>query len=289
MDFKNILIIGIGLIGGSILRALKERSFHGGVYGIDTDEEAISSAYDLGLIINKDANVPRRLEDLCVIISVPALSVKDALSKIDQIVNKGDVIYTDTLSVKSSILETLKTLDPEILKQFVLSHPIAGSEKSGFIASSSNLFQDRLSIICPHNDNSGKDILRIEEFWKYLGSYTKQISASDHDDLFAKTSHMPHVISYSLMNALYQDLGESTFFYSGGSLEDYTRIASSDPIMWKDIMVSNREPILSSLKAFKISLDDLSNLIESNDSEGLIDFFSEVKKVRDKSILKKED
>ena len=110
-----------------------------------------------------------------------------------------------------------------------------------------------------------------------------------HDDLFAKTSHMPHVISYSLMNSLYKDLGDNTFFYSGGSLEDYTRIASSDPIMWKDIMVSNHEPILSSLKAFKKSLDDLSNLIEKNDSDGLVDFFSEVKNARDKSILKKED
>ena len=170
-----------------------------------------------------------------------------------------------------------------------MSHPIAGSEQSGFFASSPNLFEDKLSIICPNDNNAEKDILRIEEFWKYLGSYTKKISASEHDDLFAKTSHMPHVISYSLMNSLYKDLGDNTFFYSGGSLEDYTRIASSDPIMWKDIMVSNHEPILSSLNAFKKSLDDLSNLIEKNDSDGLVDFFSEVKKARDKSILKKED
>ena len=289
MDFKNILIVGIGLIGGSILHALKERSFSGRIYGIDTNKSAVSSAYELGLILNKDTNLPKELDDLCVIISVPVLSVEDALSQIDQIINKEDVIYTDTLSVKSSILEILKTLDSRVLKQFVLSHPIAGSEQSGFFASSPNLFEDKLSIICPHDNNAEKDILRIEEFWKYLGSYTKKISASEHDDLFAKTSHMPHVISYSLMNSLYKDLGDNTFFYSGGSLEDYTRIASSDPIMWKDIMVSNHEPILSSLNAFKKSLDDLSNLIEKNDSDGLVDFFSEVKNARDKSILKKED
>ena len=102
--------------------------------------------------------------------------------------------------------------------------------------------------------------------------------------IFGKTSHMPHVIAYALMDSLYQDLGENTFLYSGGSLEDYTRIASSDPIMWKDIMVSNDKSILSSIESFKKSLDDLSEMIETNNTNGLVDFFSTVKKARDKSI-----
>ena len=100
---------------------------------------------------------------------------------------------------------------------------------------------------------------------------------------------MPHVIAYALMDSLYQDLGENTFLYSGGSLEDYTRIASSDPIMWKDIMVANDETILSSIESFKKSLDELSKLIEMNNTTGLIEFFSTVKKARDKSISGKED
>ena len=289
IKFGNILVVVIVLIGGSIIRALKENSFAGGVYGIDVDKDALSSAYELGLIENIDENIPGDLDDLLVIFSVPVLSFQEAMSQINMMINTENVIYTDTLSVKSSILNTLKTLDRTVLERFVLSHPIAGSEQSGFKASSATLFKQKLSIICPHEDNSELDISKVEEFWKALGSYTKKLSANDHDELFGKTSHMPHVIAYALMDSLYQDLGEKTFLYSGGSLEDYTRIASSDPIMWKDIMVSNDKSILNSIESFKKSLDELSGLIDSKNATGLIKFFSSVKIARDKSILGKED
>jgi len=289
INFKNILVVGVGLIGGSIIRALKESSFSGEVYGIDSDKGAVTSAHDLGFIQNKDMNIPKDLDDLLVIFSVPVLSIKEALSQINIMINTENVIYTDTLSVKTSILNTLKVLDKTVLKRFVLSHPIAGSEQSGFKASSATLFKEKLSIVCPHEDNSELDVSKIEDFWKALGSYTKKLSANDHDELFGKTSHMPHVIAYALMDSLYQDLGEKTFLYSGGSLEDYTRISSSDPIMWRDIMVSNDKSILSSIESFKRSLDYLSKLIETNNTSGLIDFFSTVKKARDKSISRKED
>ena len=284
IDFKNVLVVGIGLIGGSIIRALKDNSFSGNVYGIDKNKGSVTSAYDLGFIQNKDTNIPKDLDDLLVIFSVPVLSIDEVISQISSMVNTKNILYTDTLSVKSTIVNTLKELDKNILNKFVLSHPIAGSEKSGFSASSPSLFQDRLSIICPHEDNSELDVSRIENFWSALGAYTKKLSANDHDDLFGKTSHMPHVIAYALMDSIYRELGQNTFLYSGGSLEDYTRIASSDPIMWKDIMVSNDKSILSSIESFKKSLDDLSKLIETKNTKGLIDFFSAVKKARDKSI-----
>ncbi len=289
INFKNILVVGVGLIGGSIIRALKESSFSGGVYGMDSDKKAVTSAYDLGFIQNKDKNISKDLDDLLVIFSVPVLSFQEAMSQINMMINTENVIYTDTLSVKSSILNTLKTLDRTVLERFVLSHPIAGSEQSGFEASSETLFKQKLSIICPHEDNSELDVSKVEEFWKALGSYTKKLSANDHDELFGKTSHMPHVIAYALMDSLYQDLGEKTFLYSGGSLEDYTRIASSDPIMWKDIMVSNDKSILSSTESFKSSLDKLSELIETNNATGLIEFFHAVKDARDESISGKKD
>ena len=289
INFKNILVVGVGLIGGSIIRALKKNSFLGGVYGIDKDKEAVTSAYDLGFIKNQNRDIPKNLDDLLVIFSVPVLSIEEAMSQINTMINTKNVIYTDTLSVKSSILNTLKALDKDVLKRFVLSHPIAGSEQSGFKASSAELFRKKLSIVCPQEYNTEQDISKVEGFWKALGSYTKKLSADEHDKLFGKTSHMPHVIAYALMDSLYQDLGEKTFLYSGGSLEDYTRIASSDPIMWKDIMVSNDKSILSSIESFKISLDYLSKLIETNNTSGLIDFFSTVKIARDKSIARKED
>ena len=289
INFKNILVVGVGLIGGSIIRALKKNSFLGGVYGIDKDKEAVTSAYDLGFIKNQNRDIPKNLDDLLVIFSVPVLSIEEAMSQINTMINTKNVIYTDTLSVKSSILNTLKALDKDVLKRFVLSHPIAGSEQSGFKASSAELFRKKLSIVCPQEYNTEQDITKVEGFWKALGSYTKKLSADEHDKLFGKTSHMPHVIAYALMDSLYQDLGEKTFLYSGGSLEDYTRIASSDPIMWKDIMVSNDKSILSSIESFKRSLDELSELIGANNSAGLINFFATVKKARDNSISGKEN
>ena len=211
------------------------------------------------------------------------------MSHIKTLINAKNVIYTDTLSVKSSVLKTLETKDNSFLNRFVLSHPIAGSEQSGFKASSATLFKGKLSIICPHENNSKRDVSKVEDFWKAIGSYTKKLSVHDHDELFGKTSHMPHVIAYAIMDSLYQDLGDKAFLYSGGSLEDYTRIASSDPIMWKDIMVSNDKSILSSIESFKRSLDKLSKLIETNNTAGLIDFFHAVKDARDESISGKKD
>ena len=289
INFKNILVVGVGLIGGSIIRALKESSFSGKVYGIDSDVGTLTTAHNLGYIQNQDTNIPKDLDNILVIFSVPVLSIQEAMSQINMLINTKNVIYTDTLSVKSSVLKTLETRDNSFLNRFVLSHPIAGSEQSGFKASSPTLFKGKLSIICPHENNSKKDVSKVEDFWKAIGSYTKKLSVHDHDELFGKTSHMPHVIAYAIMDSLYQDLGDKAFLYSGGSLEDYTRIASSDPIMWKDIMVSNDKSILSSIESFKRSLDKLSELIETNNATGLIEFFSNVKTARDKSILGKKD
>ena len=289
INFKNILVVGVGLIGGSIIRALKESSFSGKVYGIDNDVGTLTTAHNLGYIQNQDTNIPKDLDNILVIFSVPVLSIQEAMSQIKTLINTKNVIYTDTLSVKSSVLKTLETRDNSFLNRFVLSHPIAGSEQSGFKASSPTLFKGKLSIICPHENNSKRDVSKVEDFWKAIGSYTKKLSVHDHDELFGKTSHMPHVIAYAIMDSLYQDLGDKAFLYSGGSLEDYTRIASSDPIMWKDIMVSNDKAILNSIESFKRSLDKLSELIETNNTTGLIEFFSTVKTARDKSILGKKD
>ncbi len=289
INFKNILVVGVGLIGGSIIRALKESSFSGKVYGIDNDVGTLTTAYNLGYIQNQDTNIPKDLDNILVIFSVPVLSIQEVMSHIKTLINAKNVIYTDTLSVKSSVLKTLETRDNSFLNRFVLSHPIAGSEQSGFKASSATLFKGKLSIICPHENNSKRDVSKVEDFWKAIGSYTKKLSVHDHDELFGKTSHMPHVIAYAIMDSLYQDLGDKAFLYSGGSLEDYTRIASSDPIMWKDIMVSNDKSILSSIESFKSSLDKLSELIEKNNATGLIKFFRAVKDARDKSIAGKKD
>ena len=280
--FENILVVGLGLIGGSVLQTLKSQSYPGNTYGIDSNSSAISKAKEMGLILNKDQNIETDLQNVLVIFSVPTLSITKAIDNLN--LSTEDVLYTDTCSVKSSVLKDINTRDPKFLNKFILSHPIAGSEKSGLVASTPLLFDNRLTIVCPHEKNEEDDIKKVEAFWNNLGSVTKRLAANNHDELFAKTSHLPHVISYALMDSIFKDLSDEAFLYSGGSLESYTRIGSSDPLMWKDIMIANEESIAESIENFKESLDILLEMIKKKDSQELINFFTDIKTSRDKLL-----
>jgi prephenate dehydrogenase len=282
LAFKNIVVVGLGLIGGSILQTLKSQSYAGNTYGIDSNASAISKAKEMSLIVNKDQNIETDLQNVLVIFSVPTLSITKAIDDLN--LSTGDILYTDTCSVKSSVLEDINRRESKFLNKFIPSHPIAGSEKSGLVASTSTLFDNRLTIVCPHEKNEEDDIKKIEAFWNNLGSVTKRLPAKNHDELFAKTSHLPHVISYALMDSIFKDLSDETFLYSGGSLESYTRIASSDPLMWKDIMIANEKSIVESIENFKESLDILLEMIKKKDSHELINFFTDIKKSRDELL-----
>ena len=282
LAFENIVVVGLGLIGGSILQTLKSQSYTGNTYGIDSNASAISKAKELSLIVNKDQNIETDLENVLVIFSVPTLSITKAIDDLN--LSTEDILYTDTCSVKSSVLEDINSRESKFLNKFIPSHPIAGSEKSGLVASTSTLFDNRLTIVCPHEKNEEEDVKKIEAFWNNLGSVTKRLPANNHDELFAKTSHLPHVISYSLMDSIFKDLSEEAFLYSGGSLESYTRIASSDPLMWKDIMIANEKSIVESIENFKESLDILLEMIKKKDSHELINFFTDIKKSRDELL-----
>ena len=282
-DFKNILIVGLGLIGGSIAKKLKDISYPAKIFGLEKDSEIIKKANEDSLISN-DSNIDlSALDDLLIIFSTPVLSFKEALESVILMKPTEKAIYTDTLSTKSHVLQTLKDFS-SVKNKFVLSHPIAGSEKSGLESSKRELFDNRVSVISPHETNMSEDINKVINFWNKLGSKTKILSAKEHDTIFAKTSHLPHVISYALTESLFNKLNEKTFEFSGGSLEDYTRIASSDPIMWKDILISNHNNLVDSIEDFEKSLKKLKGLIESKDEEGLIEFLSKIKSLRDSSI-----
>ena len=282
-DFKNILIVGLGLIGGSIAKKLKDISYPAKIFGLEKDSEIIQKANEDSLISN-DSNIDlSALDDLLIIFSTPVLSFKEALESVILMKPTEEAIYTDTLSTKSHVLQTLKEFS-SVKNKFVLSHPIAGSEKSGLESSKRELFDNRVSVISPHETNMSEDIDKVINFWNKLGSKTKILSAKEHDTIFAKTSHLPHVISYALTESLFNKLNEKTFEFSGGSLEDYTRIASSDPIMWKDILISNHNNLVDSIEDFEKSLKKLKGLIESKDEERLIEFLSKIKSLRDSSI-----
>ena len=284
LSFKNILVVGLGLIGGSIIKTIKELNIPLEVYGLDLDEEVTKKANNIGLINNIDNQLKKIEEDCLIVFSVPSLSIERAFKLIEDSFNDEKVIFTDTFSSKSKLLEFLES-NTKVGENFVMSHPIAGSEKSGLDNYNSLLFKDRLVVLSTLNgDRDNKKLNKVKNFWELLGSKVTILDPEEHDKVFSKTSHLPHVIAFTLMHYLEKELGDKVFKYSGGSLESYTRIASSDPLMWKDIAVSNKEAVLEAIKGFKSSLNQMSKLIESEDEESILDYLRFVKEVRDKRL-----
>ena len=284
LSFKNILVVGLGLIGGSILKTIKELNIPLEVYGLDLDEEVTKKANNIGLINNIDNQLKKIEEDCLIVFSVPSLSIERAFKLIEDSFNDEKVIFTDTFSSKSKLLEFLES-NTKVGEKFVMSHPIAGSEKSGLANYNSLLFKDKLVVLSAVNeDKNNKKLNKVKNFWELLGSKVTILDPEEHDKVFSKTSHLPHVIAFTLMHYLEKELGDKVFKYSGGSLESYTRIASSDPLMWKDVSVSNKEAVLEAIKGFKSSLNQISKLIESEDEESILDYLRFVKEVRDKRL-----
>ena len=288
-NFENIdtiVLVGMGLIGGSILKGIKDSNYQGNVYGLDQEDEVIEHAFDKGLIKNKDKVINPKGKCL-ILFCVPALSFEGALKDLQSYdFLPQETIYTDTFSAKTRLLEFLEA-NSNLKKKFVVGHPIAGSEKSGIKNSSKDLFKDKLTLISPFEENSNQDISVVKSFWDSLGSRVLTIKPNLHDIIFARTSHLPHIISYSLMHSLIHKLGHEAFEFSGGSLEDYTRTSSSDPRMWKDVTISNKEEILSAIDDFISSLNIIKSLISQDNEIEIEKFLREIKLARDSLI--KED
>ena len=284
LSFKKILVVGLGLIGGSILKTITELNIPLKVYGLDLDEEVTKDANNMGLINNIDNQLKRIEEDCLIIFSVPSLSFERAFKLIEDSFNNEKVIFTDTFSSKSKLLEFLEA-NTKVSEKFIMSHPIAGSEKSGLANYNSLLFKDKLVVLSTLNgDKDNKKLNKVKNFWELLGSKVSIMDPVEHDKVFSKTSHLPHIIAFALMHYLEKELGDKVFKYSGGSLESYTRIASSDPLMWKDVTVSNKKAVLEAIKGFKSSLNEVSKLIDSEDEESILDYLRFVKEVRDKRL-----
>lgn len=283
--FGSILVVGIGLIGGSILKSFKGINIQSSVYGYDIHEKITEEAFSKGLIKNPTNDIEVLEENSLVIFAVPSLALNEAFSLIQPKILNKNVMYSDTLSSKTEAISLLEK-NRDLKKKFIMSHPITGSEKSGLSNSLTNLFNDRLVVLSSSNFfPEDREMLRIKNFWEELGSRVIFIDPEEHDKIFANTSHLPHVLAYALMNFLFKNLKENTFLFSGGSLEEYTRIASSDPVMWKDIMISNKKEILKAIQGFKESIDEIHNLIELEDTKSLKDLLSSIQENRN-SLLK---
>ena len=283
-DLK-IVIIGMGLIGGSIARGLSAKQLGKEVVGVGRNEEILQQALEDGMITSYSTQVQEACNgaDL-VIIAVPGLTVERILEEMKPVISQ-DMVITDAASVKGSIVKGLKNIFKTIPENFVPAHPIAGSEHSGYSASSVNLFQNKKVILTPLEATSPQATELVKLLWESLEAEVISMSVTHHDAVLAATSHLPHLLAYALVDTLSQQ-GESEeiFRYAAGGFRDFTRIASSDPQMWHDIFMTNSEATVEVLDKYMADLTHLRTAVLTHDSAELKATFTRAKKTRDKFL-----
>ena len=285
--FEKICIIGCGLIGSSILRDVYNSKISKSVTVFDNSREVIEIIKKENLCnnVSKDIQSAVKNSDL-VIIAVPLSAYKEVLLASKDSFKK-DAIVTDTGSVKKEVNKIFKNLNLKDV-YWLASHPIAGTEESGPNAGLKNLFQNRWTIICNDQNSKREKVEKLKKFWEFLGSKVKFMSIEDHDHILSLTSHLPHAVAYNIvLTAINTDekFKDEIIKYSAGGLRDFTRIASSDPLMWKDIFIDNSENILKILEQFSKNIDDFKKAIIEKNGDKLLKMFSSTKIVR-KEIIK---
>ena len=288
--FGKISIIGCGLIGSSILRATHEKKLATKISVYDKSNKVLEYLKK-NFTADICSNVSETTKDAdLIIISVPLSSYKEILLSIKSNLKEGSIL-TDTGSAKK---EVNKIVNNSGLKNiaWIASHPIAGTEYSGPDAGFSSLFKNRWCILSADNQVAKDKIEILEKFWSKLGSKVKAMSFEDHDYVLSLTSHLPHAAAYSIVKTAINNedkFKNDVIQYSAGGLRDFTRIAASDPLMWKDIFIDNSENILKVLDNYSKNLDDIKSAIKNKDSEKLLEIFSSTKKVRKEIIEAGQD
>ena len=284
--FDKITIIGCGLIGSSILRVVDKKKLSKQINIFDKSKEA--SAFiknNFSVKIFNDLAESVQGSDL-VIISSPLSSYKEILLTIKSTLKK-DVILTDTGSAKKEINKIVNNLNLDNV-HWISSHPIAGTEFSGPESGFAELFNNRWCILSAENEKESHQLSLLKKFWEALGSKVKFMSFDDHDYVLSLTSHLPHAIAYSIIRTVINNddkFKEDIIQYSASGLRDFTRIAASDPIMWRDIFIDNSENILKVLDRFSENLEEIKKAIKSKNSDKLNSIFSSTRKLR-KEIIK---
>ena len=289
--FDKISIIGCGLIGSSILKNINDNQISKSVTVYDKSKSVIDVIRKERLCDNISKDVKSAVKDAdLVILSVPLSSYKEILLE-GKDHFKDNTIITDTGSVKKEINAIFENLNLKNIF-WVASHPISGTEESGPQEWFKELFKDRWTIIC-ENEKTKKDQLeKLKKFWEFLGSRVKTMNIEDHDNILALTSHLPHVIAYNIVRTAigtdnkYRD---SIIKYSAGGLRDFTRIASSDPIMWRDIFIDNSANILKTIDEFSNNLKDFRKAIAEKNGDKLIKIFTSTKNVRQEIVKAKQE
>ncbi len=288
--FNKICIIGCGLIGSSILRGTEEKKIAQKISVHDKSKQ-VMEYLKKNFTVDICSNVSEAAKDAdLTIISAPLSSYKEILLSIKSNLREGSIL-TDTGSAKKEVNKIVNNLGIKNIS-WIASHPIAGTEYSGPAAGFSSLFRNRWCILSADEKVAKEKIEKLEKFWSTLGSKVKIMKFEDHDYVLSLTSHLPHAVAYSIVRTAINNedkFKDDVIQYSAGGLRDFTRIAASDPLMWKDIFFDNSENILKVLDNYSKNLDEIKSAIKNKDSKKLLEIFSSTKKVRKEIIEAGQD
>ena len=278
----RLAIIGVGLIGGSLSLALKEARAVGEVVGCGRGKPNLEKALELGVVDRYSRDPVEAVKDADIVfLATPVKTLATVTQELLPGLKPGAII-TDGGSVKGAVAESIEPLLPKGI-HFVPGHPIAGTEKSGAEAAFPTLYRGKRCILTPTEKTDPQALALVEKMWQLAGSEVVQMSLEKHDRVLAAISHLPHMVAYSLVNAVgsYDHYEENILEYSAGGFRDFTRIASSDPTMWRDIAETNREGLLEMMEQFETFFAELKADVAEGSGEKLFEFFHRSKQLRD--------
>ncbi len=280
--FRRMVVVGVGLIGGSLALACREKGIVSEIVGVGRGEGNLRDAVALNIIDKYTSKIEEAVKGADIIIlATPVKSLVRLAGEIGPYLSPGAIV-TDVGSVKGSVVRIEDILPSAV--HFIGAHPIAGKERSGVREASSGIFKGAKCILTPTAKTNPEALHAVQSMWEATGARVIQMDPAKHDLIFAAVSHLPHIVAYAIVNTLLdlERTEKGVISYSAGGFRDFTRIAASHPEMWRDICLMNRENIIGMLEQFEGSIARLKSLIQSDDAEGLYREFERAKQVREK-------
>jgi len=287
---EHLVVIGVGLIGGSLARALKQAGHVHRITGVGRNPDRLQRALTLGVVDAVSTDAGKAVQDADMVVIAVHMNAYGAIFSAISGQLPEYAMLTDVGSTKSNVIREaerhLKETD-----RFVPAHPIAGTEQSGVEASFAELFQGRLCVLTPMQHVVDEAVRGVRSMWEACGCRVECMSAPEHDDFLAAVSHLPHLVAYALVNAVSRlgDESHDPFRFAAGGFRDFTRIASSSPAMWRDICLSNREALLHKIDTLEAEFQLLRQALQSEDGDRILQEFSRAKQARDAWLEKKGD
>ncbi len=285
MKIRRLAVIGVGLIGGSLARALRQAGAVEEIIGCGRGRENLEKAQRLGVIDEWTHDISEAVQDADMIfLGIPLGAMEGAFAQMQDHLADNAVI-TDGGSSKGSVIAAAQAAFGEVPANLVPGHPIAGTEQNGVEASFADLYKQRRVILTPLQQTNADAIDQVRAMWQACGAEVTEMSVSHHDEVLAATSHLPHMLAFGLVDTLSRmKENDEIFRYAAGGFRDFTRIASSNPVMWRDICVANGPALSKMLTAFATEMSDLAETISKGDSEHLLEIFERAKDARDRYV-----